>query len=194
MDFLELLILAKKGNKIAMEAIIKLYRNLILKESRRVHLNDYTLDDIIQIGNLNIINAINKFNLDKDIESFPSYVFWAIRNGYGYLYRREANNNNVSISLNSVSDEGSELCDLLPSCDDVENDFISRNDLLNLSLALCELDPQELELITFLYLGDKKNTLTNYCKETSKDYYNCTCIKKRSLEKLKNFLSSKLSE
>uniref|UniRef100_UPI002601E681 helix-turn-helix domain-containing protein n=1 Tax=Clostridium sp. TaxID=1506 RepID=UPI002601E681 len=58
----DLLVMAKGGDKGAKEELIKKYYPLIIKESKNVFLKDTTFEDLIQIGVLNLINAIEKYD------------------------------------------------------------------------------------------------------------------------------------
>lgn len=191
MCFCELLSTAQKGNTSSVEEIINLFYPLVLKEAKKVYLKSYTFEDLIQLGVLNVIKAIYMFDINKNINSFSSYVFWSVKNGFGYLCRKEVRYNEIcSLDFNSTEDLS--LIDFLPAANNIENEVVEKSDILELNLALSKLNKEELELITFIYLGKDKRTLTSYCKEMKKDYYYATRIKKQSLDKLRNFLSSNI--
>ena len=57
---------------------------------------------------INLINAINKFDLNRNANSFTSYALWTIKNGFRYLCRSEIRYND-ELSLNKTNDEGFEL-------------------------------------------------------------------------------------
>ena len=185
----ELLILAKNNDIKAKEEIINMYYPLIIKEAKNVFINGRTFEDLIQIGIINLINAINKFDLNRNANSFTSYALWSIKNGFRYLCRSEIRYND-ELSLNKTNDEGFELGEtIVDSKTNVEESVIQDIIYENLYLALEKLDKEEKELIEFLYIKNKKPNLSKYCKEHGKDYYYASCVKKRALRKLKAFLS-----
>jgi RNA polymerase sigma factor (sigma-70 family) len=177
---------AKNQDFFAKEEIIKMYYPLIIKEAKGLYLKNKSFDDLIQIGIVNLLNAINKFDLSKGASSFPSYALWAIKNGFRYLCRREIKYND-EFSLNKTTDEGCELGNSIIDTDiNLEEGVI--NDILyeRLYLALDYLDFEERELIEFLYISNKKPNLSKYSILKDKDYYYCSCLKKRALHKLKS--------
>ncbi|WP_411169796.1 sigma-70 family RNA polymerase sigma factor [Clostridium sp. MB05] len=182
----DLLKKAKNQDSFAKEEIIKMYYPLIIKEAKGIYLKNKSFDDLIQIGIVNLLNAINKFDLSKKASSFPSYALWAIKNGFRYICRREIKYND-EFSLNKTTDDGYELGEsILDAGTNPEEDVI--NDILyeRLYLALDYLDPEERELIEFLYISNKKPNLSKYSILKDKDYYYCSCLKKRALHKLKS--------
>lgn len=193
MDLKELLIRAKEGDVNAKEVIIEKYYPLIIKESKKIFLKDYSFEDIVQIGVVNLLNAINKFDINRGEKSFSSYALWAVKNGYSYLCRSEIRYNDEQ-SLNFVMSDGFEFVDTLMDDKDIERDFFInlRNNILY--EALDTLDSEERALIDFLYFSDKKGTLTKYSAAMNKDYYYCTVLKKRVFKKLKMFLKDLMKD
>lgn len=184
----DLLKKAKNHDAKAKEEIIKMYYPLIIKEAKILYLKNKSFEDIVQIGVINLLHAIDIFDLSKDITKFPSYALWSIKNGYKYLCRREIKYND-EYSLNNTSDTGSELGEsIIDERINVEDTVI--NSIVNegLYLALEKLDYEERELIDFLYISNNKPNLTKYCTLNGKDYYYCTCLKNRALKKLKNMM------
>ena len=184
----ELIVLAKSGDKSAKEEIIKMYYPLIVKEAKGVFLKEKTFEDLIQIGIVNLLKSIEKFDISRNCASFSSYILWSIKNGYRYLCRSEIRYNS-ELSINKTTDDGYEFGDgILDSSINIENTFISDLISNNLYLALESLDKEEREIIEFLYLKYEKPNLSKYCKENNKDYYYCSCLKRRALTKLKKTL------
>lgn len=185
----ELIILAKNGDEKSKEEIIKMYYPLIIKEAKGIFLKDKTFEDLIQIGIMNLLKGLKKFDVTKDFSSFSSYILWSIKNGYRYLCRSEIRYNS-ELSINKTTDDGFEFVDGLLDCSvDIERNFA--RDLINsnLYLALKNLDEDEKEIIEQLYLKFEKPNLSRFAKEKEKDYYYCSCLKKRALTKLKSSLS-----
>ena len=183
----ELLIKAKNNDKEAKMEIINKYYPLIVKEARNVFLNGRTFEDIVQIGIINLLNSIEKFDISKGCDKFSSYALWAIKNGNKYLLRSEIRyNSEISVDkayegaetefINTIEDESSNTEDIYFTS--VDND--------NLYKALKALDSEELELINFLYFDNIKPNLSKYAKAKNKDYYYCVCLKNRAFSKMRN--------
>lgn len=184
----ELLISAKNGDNNAKEKIIDMYYPLIIKEAKNIFIKGKSFEDLIQIGILHLLNAINKFDIDRDYKSFPSYASWSIKNGFRYLCRSEIRYND-ELSLNKPNDDGLELEEsIIDDKTNVETTVLQDIIYENLYLALEKLDNEEKELIEFLFIKNERPNLTKYCKEYNKDYYYASCLKKRALKKLNNFL------
>lgn len=180
-----LLLKAKNNNSNAKEEIIKMYYPLIIKEAKIIYLKNKSFEDIIQIGIINLLHAIDVFNLDKGTDKFPSYALWSIKNGYKYLCRSQIKYNS-ELSLNNINDQGCEVGESIVDENINVEDYVINNMInKNLHLALEKLDYEERDLIDFLYLSSNKPNLTKYSKLHSKDYYYCTCLKTRALKKLK---------
>ena len=183
-----LLILAKNGHKDSMEKIINNYYPFIIKETKGIFLDSYVFEDLVQTGIESILKGINKFDLDKGVDKFSPYIFLCIKNNFNYLCRKEIRNNN-SLSLNAVIKDNMESIDFLESNQTLEEIVFQNLKSKELSLALKFLNHEELDLVTFLYLSTpngKKQLLSQYAKIREKDYYYCTSLKKRTLQKLKN--------
>ena len=184
----DLLVLAKRGDESSKEALIKKYYPLIIKEAKNVFLKDFTFEDLIQIGVLSLINAIEKYDLDKGTIYFTGYVSLAIKNNYRYLCRSEIRYNN-QFSLNKTNEEGLELGLNIIDDSAYTEDIIINNLVKDVILdGLESLDREERALIDFLYINNSKANLSKYALLTKKDYYYLTVLKRRALKKLANIL------
>lgn len=184
----DLLLKAKNNDSRSKEEIIKMYYPLIIKEAKTIYLKNKSFEDIVQIGVINLLHVIDVFDLSKNVDKFPSYALWAVKNGYKYLCRSQIKYNS-EFSLNNVNEEGSELGDsIIDENINVEDTVIKSAVNENLHLALKKLDYEERDLIDFLYISNDKPNLSRYCALKEKDYYYCCCLKKRALKKLKNMM------
>lgn len=184
----DLLLKAKNNDSSSKEEIIKMYYPLIIKEAKTIYLKNKSFEDIVQIGVINLLHVIDVFDLSKNVDKFPSYALWAIKNGYKYLCRSQIKYNS-EFSLNNVNEDGSELGDsIIDENINVEDTVIKSAVNENLHLALKNLDYEERDLIDFLYISNDKPNLSRYCVLKEKDYYYCCCLKKRALKKLKNMM------
>lgn len=187
MEVRDLLILAKNGDATSKEALIKKYYGFIVNEAKGVFLNSYTFEDLIQTGIESILKGIEKFDIENKEANFDAYIFWCIKNNFNYLCRKEIRNNTYS-SLNTVVKDNMESIDFIQADETLEEIVFKKLKSKNLASSLELLDEEEMELINFLYLSTtngEKQFLSKYAKLKGKDYYYCTSLKKRALQKLK---------
>lgn len=185
----KLLLQAKNNNFTAKEEIINMYYPLIIKESKRIFLKNITFDDLIQIGIMNLLKAIKLYDLSRGAQSFSSYALWSIKNGYISLLRSEIKyNDEVSIN-NFCKDSDIEIVDnLIDEKVNIEDSIIKNFSNKEIIEAFKELDSEEKDILTFLYIDNEKPNLSKYCRLINKDYYYCSKLKNRALEKLKFLL------
>lgn len=186
----ELLIKAKNNDDKAKLEIIEKYYPLIVKEAKGVFLNGRAFEDVVQIGIVNLLNAINKFDLSKGYEKFSSYALWAIKNGYRYLLRSEIKYN-TEISVDKAYD-GAET-EFINTIEDVnsniEDIYLNSVDYDKIHKALKVLDFEEKELIDFLYFDNLKPNLSRYARLKNKDYYYCVCLRNRAFSKMRSIIN-----
>ncbi|WP_288222074.1 sigma-70 family RNA polymerase sigma factor [uncultured Clostridium sp.] len=189
----ELLIRAKNNDTKAKEDIINMYYPLIIKEGKRIFLKNRSFEEIIQIGVLSLLKAINLYDLSRGVQSFSSYALWSIKNGYITLLRYEIKYND-EISLNTFcKDSDIEIIEsLIDENIDIENSIVNSLYNKNIILAFNKLDYEEKDILNFLYIENEKPNLSKYCRLRNKDYYYCSCLKKRSLKKLKKLFKEQL--
>ena len=178
---------AKNDDNNAKEEIINMYYPLIVKEGKRIFLKNRTFEDIVQIGVISILNAIKLFDISRGVQSFSSYVLWSIKNGFINIIRSEAKyNDEVSLNVYCKDTSDIEIVDsLIDENIDIENSVITSTFYDEILLALNKLDDEERGIIKFLYIDNERPNLSKYSRLCNKDYYYCSCLKKRALEKLR---------
>ena len=181
---------AKNNDNAAKEEIIKMYYPLIIKESKKVFLKNRTFEDLIQIGIIHLIKAINLFDLSRPSSGFSSYALWSIKNGYISLIRSEAKyNDEMSLNLPLYNAPDIEVADsIIDESINIEQDVTNSIIYSEINAALNKLDYEERDIINFLYIENETSNLSRYSKLRNKDYYYCSCLKKRALVKLKLML------
>lgn len=189
----ELLIQAKNNNHKAKEEIIEMYYPLIIKESKRIFLKNRTFEDLIQIGIMNLLKAIKLYDLKRGSQSFSSYALWSIKNGFITLLRSEIKYND-EVSLNNFcKDSDIEIVDsLIDEKTNIEDYIINSFSNIEIISAFNKLDYEEKDIITFLYIENEKPNLSKYCRLKNKDYYYCSKLKIRALQKLKQLLQIRI--
>lgn len=181
---------AKNNDNAAKEEIINMYYPLIIKESKRVFLKNRSFEDLIQIGIMHLLKAINLYDLSRGSSSFSSYALWSIKNGYVSIIRSEAKlNDETSLNLPLYNARDLEIADsLIDENIDIERDVTNSIIYSKISSALKSLDYEERDIIIFLYIENEAPNLSKYSRLRNKDYYYCSCLKKRALSKLKIIL------
>ncbi len=189
----ELIRKAKNNDAAAKEEIIKMYYPLIIKESKRVFLKNRSFEDLIQIGIMYLLKAINLFDLSRPVSSFSSYALWSIKNGYISLIRSEAKyNDEMSLNLPVYNAPDFDVADtLVDESIDIEEEVTNSIIYTEITSALNSLDYEERDIINFLYIDNESPNLSKYSKLRNKDYYYCSCLKKRALQKLRKLLKVK---
>ena len=156
---------AKKGNEKAILFFIEKYRILIKKYAFKYKLKNYDADDLIQIGNIAVIAAINKYDPIKGGKYIDAYIINSIKNSFKNLARNQIKYKDES-SLNIAVDEDTEIEDLISDSFDLEDYVINSMMIDSLKTAL---SPDEFELIRIAYLTENC-TLYRYCIEHNWNY------------------------
>lgn len=134
----DLLIRAKEGDKEAMEEILKMFKPLIVSCANRVYISGYDTSDLIQIGYVTVLKAIDKFDISSD--SFVSYVKNAVQHNYYYLIRGKAKlNKDVTLDEEILSS------------DTPEDETISNLEIERLQEAINTLKDVDKTLIYYLF-------------------------------------------
>lgn len=187
LNLIDILKKAKDGDEPSVVFLLDKYTPLIMKYSYSYHLKNYDLEDLIQIGNISIIKAIDKYNLTNGENYIDAYIINSIKNSYRNLARGQIKYQSES-SLNIQVDGNSDIEDLILSDFDLEGYVINTLEKNSLKSLLKSLSPSEYELIKAAYLTSNC-TLFKYCKENNLNY-----PKKRRqlislLSKLRNLIS-----
>lgn len=159
---------AKNQDKDAILFFIEKYQPLIKKYAFKYKLKNYDSNDLIQIGNISIITAINKYDLSKGNEHIDSYIINTIKNAFRNLARSEIKYTSES-SLNITVDEDNEIEALLSDSLDLEEYIINSmmHDLLKTILATLSHDEHELIRIAYF---TPNTTLYRYCLDNNLNY------------------------
>lgn len=179
----DFLLKAKKGDQEATLELINKYKPLVTKYSLKYNLKGFEKNDLIQEGNVSILKAISKFDIDRDPKLFDAYAINSIKNNYNSLVKTKINTNSES-SLNIVNGDGYEIIDLILSAINIEEDLIIGNDHAALKDALCKLSTEELELLEVVYFKDGGN-LNKYCLDRNISFYQGKKLLNKVIDKLK---------
>ena len=159
---------AKNSDKNSILFLIEKYQRLIRKYAFKYKIKNFDKDDLIQIGNISIITAINKYDLSKGGEYIDAYIINSIKNSFKNLARNQIKYNNES-SLNISIDEDTEIESILSDSFNLEEHIINSNMKMLLKNILKTLSPNEYELIKIAYLTPNI-TLYRYCINNNLNY------------------------
>ena len=148
-------LLLKLGSDSAPDAkqiLIERNLRLVVYISRRFENTGINIEDLISIGTIGLIKAINTFKTDKNIK-LATYASRCIENEILMFLRRNSNKNRSEISLDeplNVDWEGNELLlsDILGTdVNVIYKDIESEVDKELLNLAMDKLNPREEQII-----------------------------------------------
>ena len=120
----------KVGNPIGRQKLIEHNLRLVVYVAKRFASSDVDADDLISIGSLGLIKAVNTFNVEKNIK-LATYATKCIENEI-LMYLRKMSRQKQMVSLDeplNIDSEGNELMlsDLLPSEDNLPQDNMERS-------------------------------------------------------------------
>lgn len=185
------------GDLEARNALIEHNLRLVVYVAKRFDTNINNLEDLISIGTLGLIKAINTYKLDKNIK-LATYASRCIENEI-LMYLRKTQKNKLEVSLDEplkADYDGNELLlqDILQdNTISIFEEIDSKEDVSNLEVALNALNEREKEIIELRYGLNGKVELTQ--KETaellniSQSYI--SRLEKRILKKLHQTISNK---
>ena len=161
--------------------------------------NDIDADDLISIGTIGLIKAIDSYNLNKQTK-ITTYAARCIENEILMHFRSNKKNNNI-ISLNDsigYDKDGNEIS-LIDVIQDKTPDIIellhSKDNINKLSIYLKDLTAREKEIIIKRYglLNQREQTQKKIAKELGISRSYVSRIEKRALTKiLRSFLKNNL--
>lgn len=120
----------KEGNPIGRQKLIEHNLRLVVYVAKRFASTEIDVDDLISIGSLGLIKAVNTFNSDKNIK-LATYASKCIENEI-LMYLRKISKQKQMVSLDeplNVDGEGNELVlfDLLPAEENCPQDNMERS-------------------------------------------------------------------
>lgn len=183
---LDIILDAKNKDSDSILFLINKYKPLIIKYSISYILKNYDKEDLIQIGTIAVIKAIEKYDISHGEDFIDCYIINSIKNTYRNLARANIKYQSES-SLNISVDEDTDIQSLLPDDYNLENDIIKNMQHLELKNILNSLTDDEFNLIKVSYLTPNL-TLYKYCTENNLNYHK----KRRQLLSLLSKIKTKL--
>lgn len=154
----------KKGDKDAREKLISHNLRLVAHVVKK-YTNSLEVDDLLSVGTIGLIKAIDTFNYDKNVQ-LSTYAARCINNEILMLIRANKKHKNV-VSINSLTssneeDNDLELKDVLSS--DEDELFVQVDNNLTIQkikkIIETKLDKREREIIILRYGLNNKKALT----------------------------------
>ena len=180
----------ESSHESARKKLIEHNLRLVAHIAKKYESIDELNDDLISIGTLGLIKAVDSYSLDKDVK-LATYAAKCIENEILMALRASSKHSrNVSLFDSiGIDKDGSEitLIDVLPSQDEDYSTLLEKNQNIKyLSSFLQVLDDRELKIITLRYglEGEKEHTQLEIAKmyKISRSYV--SRIEKRALMKL----------
>ena len=184
--FNELVEKAKNGDRKAMEEIIEKLQPLLISSIRRYYNKPKEYEDLIQDGNIKIMESINDYDRDKAV-----YFLGYIKMNIKFLYL-DKHKEKIHGSLNETLEGGQlERIDLLAGEDiDFLEDIIKKEEEIELENSFEILTPRQRRIV-YLYYG-KDMSIGQISSELGIAYRTVYNIKTRALKKLEKELKKEI--
>ena len=189
----ELLKQVKLGDEQARKTLIESNLRLVTKIARQYRRPKIELLDLIQEGNIGLIEAVDKFDAEMGYR-FSTYAVWSIRKAIQEFLGEE----NTIESLDSIiEDDGEEvfLSDMIkdaetilggPSCEIIDAQLEQIEEQQRIFERLDTIPEREREVLMMLYgFKGKPMSLQDIADQFGMSHERVRCIKNTALERLK---------
>ena len=189
----ELLKQVKLGDEQARKTLIESNLRLVTKIARQYRRPKIELLDLIQEGNIGLIEAVDKFDAEMGYR-FSTYAVWSIRKAIQEFLGEE----NMIESLDSIiEDDGEEvfLSDMIkdaetilggPSCEIIDAQLEQIEEQQRIFERLDTIPEREREVLMMLYgFKGKPMSLQDIADQLGMSHERVRCIKNTALERLK---------
>ena len=184
-------LLTGEKRELAKKILIEHNLRLVVYVSRKFENTGITLEDLVSIGSIGLIKAINTFNVDKNIK-LATYASRCIENEI-LMFLRKIHNQRTEISLNEPLNtdwDGNEL--LLSDVLGTDSDEVYKNiedavdkELLMLSVEKLSMREQEILRLRFGLTGCEEKTQKEVADMLGISQSYISRLEKRIIEKLK---------
>nr|WP_312289492.1 sigma-70 family RNA polymerase sigma factor [Clostridium chromiireducens] len=176
---------AKLGDPESLTALLIQFKPYIFKIAKTFNIKNYDEYDLVQIGYIALIKAVEKYT--EGSNSFSSYVYTTIKNAMKYTARSNKKHlNTLSINASIDGQSFNEFTELLQSSENLEVDYLEHERILELQRLISNLEPDEFELIFFVYYNNF--SLTDYAAKKGISYSKIVRKKNSILDKLGSML------
>lgn len=182
---------AKSGNKEDLLKILEQYKAYIFKTARTFNIKNHEIYDLVQIGNIALINAIDKYKTGSN--SFSTYAYRSIENAFKYTARQNSKYSNdlsLNVSVNPEDKESVELIDCIAADIDVNAHTIRFSDREEIKGAVSKLPKDDIELIHLVYYNSIP--IKTYAEEKGITYVQALKKRDRILGELSRYIKKQL--
>lgn len=174
---------ALANDKDSIKELIDCLEPLIISSIRKYHYRQKDFDDLLQEGRLEILNCLKTYDRSKGVH-FLGYAKTCLR----YLYLN-MNGEKKVLSLDYETEGEDPFISFLASEENLEEDFVLREEIRALRGAMEKLSAIERESIILFYL--KGYSIGEIAEAKGLAYRTVVNNKTRGLKKLKSFLTGK---
>lgn len=180
----------QRGDIDARNCLIEHNLRLVVYIAKRYESNPIFMEDLISIGTIGLIKAINTFDMSKNIK-LVTYASRCIENEI-LMYLRKKNKQKIEISFDeplNVDYDGNELLlsDILGTSQDlVKDEFQKQEDKKAVLGAMKQLEPREQEIMRMRYgIEQQELTQKDIAEKLGISQSYISRLEKRILSKLK---------
>ena len=171
---------------------------LVVYIAKKFENTGINIEDLVSIGTIGLIKAINTFKLDKNIK-LATYASRCIENEI-LMYIRKISNTRVEVSIDeplNVDWDGNELLlsDVLGSDENsVSYEIEQYEERMIIRKAVAALDPREREIIEMRYglFGKEELTQKEVAEKLGISQSYISRLEKKIIARLKNDISGKI--
>ena len=179
--------LAKSGDSQSLTSLLMQFKPFIFKTAKSFNIKNFDEYDLVQIGYISLIHAVDKYDLER--HSFSSYVYSAIKNSMRYTARSNKKHQSIlSINASINNDCSYDFTEFLESNTHIEEDFLHQENINLLRKVLSELPEDEFELIFMVYYNNF--SLKDYAAKKQMPYYSIVQKKNLILDKIRFKMSA----
>lgn len=183
----DLLHLAKLGDSNAKEYLINMYLPLIYRKIYILDIKGYTNEDLIQLGQLVILNCINRFDINKNTRAFSSYISISLQNKYVDVLRDTIKENSTEYFATEDLDTSLATNNFSAEAQVSVVDLVITNELVfNLQGCIDKLSFEEKELIYSVFIKEESKSLRGYAISRNIPYSQALKIRDSSYSKIKS--------
>lgn len=178
---------AKNGSQEELIKILEQYKCFILKQASLFNIIGFDSYDLVQIGYIALIHAVEKYNAGS--HTFSTYAYNTISNSfkntarYGSKYINEIS---LNLPVDSDSEHKTEFLDTIESLENLEEDIIKTERLKEVRSAVAKLPSDEMELVIMVYYSNIP--LKIYAEKKGITYIQAVRKREKVLEKLGRYI------
>ncbi len=165
----ELVVMAKKGDTLAITTLIERYKGIVKSACRSMFLVGGDSDDLVQEGTIGILKAIESYNGKS---SFSSFAYLCAKSKIVSAIRRNNSKKNIPlngyVSLSGFDGENNDKKEIFLSMgNDPETDYINKESVEELKISIKGiLSGFEYKVLT-MYLSGM--TIDGICEKVNKE-------------------------